>query len=154
MLDEIQSDPKKATSSERTTLEKAAGKAADLIRRIDETESRIRLADETLKKYSIEQVKSSDEAALSDIYRVITSLTGGDNLTGPQRRSMEDLESKAAAMLARIREVREKREALLSERTGGNCYSTSVVNGAHRDESRDLAAVAEELLATSNVTRA
>ena len=150
----VRTDTAGATEAELAKLAAAADNTVNLLNKIAETEAKLSRAEQALKKYSIEQVKSSDEAALSDIYRVITSLTGGDNLTGPQRRSMEDLESKAAAMLARIREVREKREALLSERTGVNSYSTSVVNGAHRDEIRDLAAVAEELLATSNLTSA
>ena len=95
-------DTESAAQAESDKLQSAAENCRQLQARIAEVAEEIARLTDAVNAYDSGSVTSGDKAAIEQLAADLDVLLNGDNLTDPERSALEELKTKALALLERI----------------------------------------------------
>ena len=95
-------DTESAAQAESDKLQAAAENCRQLQARITEVAEEIARLTDAVNAYDSGSVTSGDKAAIEQLAADLDVLLNGDNLTDPERSALEELKTKALALLERI----------------------------------------------------
>ncbi len=142
-------DTKNITADERALLENADETCTKLIEKIDETVAEINRINDATNAYDEATVKYSDYKDILQLIDDIEALTDGQNITDDERANLEELNTKANLLAAKIRSTADE----ISRITRAvNAYNIDTVNSSDKADIENLIARIKKLTDGDNIT--
>ena len=142
-------DTKNITADERALLEGADETCTKLIEKIDETVAEISRINDATNAYDEATVKYSDYKDILQLIDDIEALTDGQNITDDERASLEELNTKANLLAAKIRSTADE----ISRITRAvNAYNIDTVKSSDKADIENLIARIKKLTDGDNIT--
>ena len=151
LIDDIKAllDTKNITADERALLENADETCTKLIAKIDETVAEINRINDATNTYDEATVKYSDYKDILQLIDGIKALTDGQNITDDERASLEELNTKANLLAAKIRSTADE----ISRITRAvNAYNIDTVKSSDKADIENLIARIKKLTDGDNIT--
>ena len=142
-------DTQNLTADERTILETADETCDKLIAKIDETVAEINRIDEATNTYDEATVKYSDYKDILQLIDGIKALTDGQNITDDERASLEELNTKANLLAAKIRSTADEISRITRV---VNTYNIDTVKSSDKADIENLIARIKKLTDGDNIT--
>ncbi len=142
-------DTHNITADERTLLLGADETCTKLIEKIDETVVEINRINDATNAYDEATVKYSDYKDILQLIDDIKALTDGQNITDDERASLEELNTKANLLAAKIRSTADE----ISRITRAvNAYNIDTVKSSDKADIENLIARIKKLTDGDNIT--
>jgi len=142
-------DTQNLTADERALLETEDETCDSLVEKIDETVAEINRIDEATNTYDEATVKYSDYKDILQLIDGIKALTDGQNITDDERASLEELNTKANLLAAKIRSTADE----ISRITRAvNTYNIDTVKSSDKADIENLIARIKKLTDGDNIT--
>ncbi len=151
LIDDIKAllDTKNITADERALLENADETCTKLIEKVDETVAEISRINDATNTYDEATVKYSDYKDILQLIDGIKALTDGQNITDDERASLEELNTKANLLAAKIRSTADE----ISRITRAvNAYNIDTVKSSDKADIENLISRIKKLTDGDNIT--